>query len=359
MGRRGAADSLRFEGGATSNPDAEIWPRMYVPTKKAVVHHTATSNSYVDGPAEVRAIYTYHAVSLGWGDIGYSSLIDRDGTIYEGRHGRGAGETREVLSADVVAGHALSHNYGTTGVALIGTHTARGEGGKPSVVPADISWSALIDVLAFECARRGIDPQAANDFLRSDDAWNTAFANVPGHRDCNPTICPGGHVYDRLPSLPIDIAAAVANLGPAVSGLTGPAGDPVTDGLASYDWAGDGTSTYQHYLEGWRPLLERKNGESIDYLRPTDYDPAHGEPRVVVEHRRPVGRRRLLLADAQRRRAHHHRLGRRLRQPHHLRRRHDRGRRRGRRQGVGQGRQVEVTASEVKKYLEALQDADS
>ena len=163
----------------------------------------------------MRAIYTYHAVSLGWGDIGYSSLIDRDGTIYEGRHGRGAGETREVLSADVVAGHALSHNYGTTGVALIGTHTARGEGGKPSVVPADISWSALIDVLAFECARRGIDPQAANDFLRSDDAWNTAFANVPGHRDCNPTICPGGHVYDRLPSLPIDIAAAVANLGPA------------------------------------------------------------------------------------------------------------------------------------------------
>ena len=48
----------------------------------------------------------------------------------------------------------------------------------------------------------------------------------------------------------------MANLGPAVSGLTGPAGDPVTDGLASYDWSGDGTSTYQHYLEGWRPLLE-------------------------------------------------------------------------------------------------------
>ena len=49
------------------------------------------------------AIYTYHAVSLGWGDIGYSSLIDRDGYICEDCHGRGAGETREVLSADVVA----------------------------------------------------------------------------------------------------------------------------------------------------------------------------------------------------------------------------------------------------------------
>ena len=269
----GAEESLRFEGGDTSNPAAEIWPRMYVPTKKAVVHHTATGNSYVDGAAEVRAIYTYHAVSLGWGDIGYSSLIDRDGYIYEGRHGRGAGETREVLSADVVAGHALSHNYGTTGVALIGTHTARGEGGKPGVAPTSASWEALIDVLAFECARRGIDPQAGNDFLRSDNAWNRELANVPGHRDCNATICPGGHVYDHLDELRASVAEAVANAAPSVSGLTGPTGDPVTDGLAQYDWTRDGTTTYQYYLEGWQRL---PGSEDIDYLRPGDYDPASG-----------------------------------------------------------------------------------
>ena len=272
----GGEDSLRFEGGDTSNPDAEIWPRMYVPTKKAVVHHTATGNSYVDGAAEVRAIYTYHAVSLGWGDIGYSSLVDVFGNIYEGRHGRGAGDTREVLSADVVAGHALSHNYGTTGVGLIGTHTARGEGGKPGVVPTSVSWAALTNVLAFECVRRGMDPEGAGDFLRSDDAWNRGLANVPGHRDCNATICPGGHVYDRLGELRAGVAAALASgvgAGPSVSGLTGPTSHPVTDGLASYDWTNDGTSTYQYYLEGWNRL---PGSEDIDYLRPADYDPDVG-----------------------------------------------------------------------------------
>ena len=268
----GADESLSLDTAGN-----EIWPRMYVPTKKAVVHHTATGNSYVNGVAEVQAIYTYHAVTLGWGDVGYSSLIDRDGNIYEVRHGRGEGETREVLSADVVAGHAVSHNYGSTGAALIGTHTRRGEGGKPGVVPTDASWAALTAVLAFECARRGIDPQGASDFLRSDDTWNmglndAGLDNIPGHRDCNPTICPGGHVYDRLGGLRVDVAAAVTNGGASVSGLTGPTGDPVTDGLASYDWTDDAPQ-FQYYLEGWQRL---PGSEDIEYLRTDDYDPASG-----------------------------------------------------------------------------------
>ena len=81
---------------------------MYVPAKKVVIHHTATSNTYTDGAAEVRAIYTYHTRTLGWGDIGYNALVDKYGNIYEGRHGRGEGAGREILSADVVAGHTLS-----------------------------------------------------------------------------------------------------------------------------------------------------------------------------------------------------------------------------------------------------------
>jgi hypothetical protein len=62
---------------------------MFVPVKTLSVHHTATTNSYTDGAAEVRAIYHYHAVTKRWGDIGYGALIDRSGIIYEGRHGRG------------------------------------------------------------------------------------------------------------------------------------------------------------------------------------------------------------------------------------------------------------------------------
>ena len=68
----GADESLRFSGGQ------EIWPRSYVPTKKLIVHHTVTGNGYAtveDAKAQVRAIYVYHARSLGWGDIGYNCLV--------------------------------------------------------------------------------------------------------------------------------------------------------------------------------------------------------------------------------------------------------------------------------------------
>jgi len=104
----GCNEDNRFDG------SVEKWPEMYVPAKKVVIHHTATSNTYTDGAAEVRAIYAYHTGTLGWGDIGYNALVDKSGNIYEGRHGRGEDpDTREILSADVVAGHTLSHNYGS------------------------------------------------------------------------------------------------------------------------------------------------------------------------------------------------------------------------------------------------------
>src|SRR3954468_15015994 len=106
---------------------------MFVPAKGLVVHHTATRNTYADAAAaaaEVRAIFQYHAVQQAWGDIGYTAIIDKFGYIHEGRHGRGgdpgdASSSREILSGGVVAAHALAHNYGTVGVALLGNATAK------------------------------------------------------------------------------------------------------------------------------------------------------------------------------------------------------------------------------------------
>ncbi len=62
----------------------------YTPTiKAAVVHNTATSNSYTaaDSPRIVRASYVYHTNTLGWCDIGYQFLVDKYGTLFEGRSG--------------------------------------------------------------------------------------------------------------------------------------------------------------------------------------------------------------------------------------------------------------------------------
>ncbi len=68
------------------------------------MHHTATPNTYTraEAPGVVRAIYRYHTVSNGWDDIGYNVLIDRFGTVYEGRKGG--------LESPVIGAHASGWN---------------------------------------------------------------------------------------------------------------------------------------------------------------------------------------------------------------------------------------------------------
>lgn len=55
--------------------------------KAVVLHHTATSNDYTcaEAPALIRAVYAYDVQQLTWKDIGYNFLVDKCGTIYEGR----------------------------------------------------------------------------------------------------------------------------------------------------------------------------------------------------------------------------------------------------------------------------------
>ncbi len=258
----GCDESLRFHN------RTELWPEMYVPAKKVVLHHTATSNSYTDGAAEVRAIYAYHARTLRWGDIGYNSLIDRFGTIYEGRHGRGESSSREILSADVVAGHVYSHNYGSTGFAAIGDYDQG--------TPTDVLLKSIDDVATFECDRHFINPSIATDFLRSDDVWHSTMNNISGHYESYNTSCPGANLRSYLPTLRSHVASRLnGNPAPILTESNHSASTLTAPVTLSFSWSTQDPGPYQYCFEGW---YKPSNSYDINYLQGYALDSQYNDP---------------------------------------------------------------------------------
>ena len=84
-----------------------------------IVHCTATPNSWRDGEStssKVAEVKRWHTDpkpgGRGWSDIGYHFLIDRDGTIAEGR----------PMTRD--GAHVLGKNKGTVGISIFGGQTS-------------------------------------------------------------------------------------------------------------------------------------------------------------------------------------------------------------------------------------------
>ncbi|WP_157446608.1 FG-GAP-like repeat-containing protein [Cellulosimicrobium sp. TH-20] len=147
----------------------------------AVVHHTAGSNNYTAAqvPSIIRGIYTYHAQSRGWGDIGYNFLVDKFGRIWEGRAG---GVERAIVGA-----HASGVNSHTFGLSLMGNYDQVG-------VPA-AAMDAMSRLIAWKLSLHGV---SANGTASIDGRTMSA---VVGHRDVGQTSCPGANLYPRLGEL--------------------------------------------------------------------------------------------------------------------------------------------------------------
>ncbi len=160
-----------------ANGNKLLWPLEYPKkVKKIIIHHTATSK-IEDPEASVRAIYYYHSVSRGWGDIGYNYIVDQNGKVYEGRYG-GDG---------VVAGHAYGYNTGSIGIALLGNFQS-----DEISTPMMKSLTGLV----YEKAElNNIDPDASGLFR------GKVLPNIMGHRDVAKTACPGEFTYDYVPAI--------------------------------------------------------------------------------------------------------------------------------------------------------------
>jgi hypothetical protein len=170
-------------------------PRYARTLRAATLHHTVNVNNYsaAQVPAMLRAIYRFHAVSRGWGDIGYNVVVDRFGGLWEGRYG---GLTKAVIGA-----HAAGFNTGTVGVAMLGNFDiAR---------PTAPMVQAIETFLAWRLALAGLDPKATTTLTSAGLGGTSryragAVVRVPtifGHRDVGNTTCPGRYGYTLLPEI--------------------------------------------------------------------------------------------------------------------------------------------------------------
>ncbi len=190
----GADESLR--GGSPS----------YAARVRAVtLHHTASSSAYAQDevPALLRGFYAYHVTSNGWSDIGYNFLVDRFGTVWEGRYGG--------IARPVVGAHAGGFNTGTVGISMIGTY----ETDRPSAAMLE----SVARVAGWKLGAAGVDPRG---HVTLTSAGSTRWAGgtavtVPTifpHRAVSTTSCPGEQGMAALPGLRERAAALAAGAAP-------------------------------------------------------------------------------------------------------------------------------------------------
>ena len=78
-----------------------------------IIHCTATRPNFWQGKSaqqKTDEVRRWHVEDRGWSDIGYHYLIDRDGTLVEGR------------PLERTGAHAKGHNTGSVGISLFGGH---------------------------------------------------------------------------------------------------------------------------------------------------------------------------------------------------------------------------------------------
>src|SRR5262249_15778672 len=147
-------------------------------------------------------------------------------TVYEGRAGG--------LERNVIGAHSLGFNTGTVGVALIGDFQ--------KVAPPPAMEAALVKVLAWRLDIAHLDPLSQVVYTPSGNPKFRAgkvgtLRAISGHRDTNPTECPGAVAYGLLP----EIRTRVSKTG--LPKLYSPV---VSGSLAS-------TVRFQARLSSWRP----------------------------------------------------------------------------------------------------------
>ncbi|WP_390899055.1 N-acetylmuramoyl-L-alanine amidase [Streptomyces cynarae] len=231
-------------------------PSQYNADVKAVfVHHTDGANDYscADSASIVRGIYAYHTQVNHWNDIGYNFLVDKCGTIFEGRKG---GVDLPVLGA-----HTYGWNRESAGIAVLGDYT--------STSATNAALTSIARVAAWKLGQYGADPSGTVQLTAGATQTNyfgtgfTAggkytFQRISGHRDGYNTQCPGGSLYNQLPTVRAWASGPVQGLkvssvdGAGLSGSTF-----YTKGAVTVRWT---ATTPASLISSFRLLVDGKTG---------------------------------------------------------------------------------------------------
>ncbi|WP_326687116.1 MULTISPECIES: peptidoglycan recognition protein [unclassified Streptomyces] len=190
----------RPEWGADDEAVRERRPPYAHGVRAVFIHHTNHPNEYDcdNVPGMLRALQADH-IQRGWDDVGYNFIVDRCGTIYEGRRG--------AMGHAVKGAHTKGFNTHSLGIAALGTFD---EGVK---VPKAMLKS-IAAVTAWKL-RRGINPRGRTKMTSTSDESRyprgdkAKFNVISGHRDAYDTDCPGKALYKKLPLLRKMVANAV------------------------------------------------------------------------------------------------------------------------------------------------------
>ncbi|MYM20311.1 hypothetical protein GSY69_10130 [Brevibacterium sp. 5221] len=177
--------------------------------KALIIHHTsgATNYSRSQVPGILRGYLEFHTKGRKWCDLGYNMLVDRYGTIYEGRRGA------PYSGRPVVGAHASGFNTHTFGVSVMGTFNSR--------QPTSAAVKSVKRIATWQAVKWGWNPggkvkltAAKGDTVKYKAGTVVTKSTIFGHRDTSYTDCPGTKFYAMLPSIRKSVAASAKKAGP-------------------------------------------------------------------------------------------------------------------------------------------------